>query len=263
VLIDAFFLLDLLLNFNMVYFSDPASAYVAVRWRIMNRHLRSWFVVDLLSFFPLSECLIAAIGSSGTSASNFETIQLVKSLRFFRLFKTLHAVNIPTALRVLEESFNINANALSLGMTILHVLLISNIVSCLWWGLSCALSSSAWYDDTAMVYKSLRLASFRDQYIASRHFSVITPTTTGYGDILPVNNEKSIVGIVIMVVGASVFGYLVANVAVLVTGSSHLEVLASRRINILKEFLAESKCNDQLSAGPQPLPTGEQGHPQH
>jgi CRP-like cAMP-binding protein len=247
-LIDVFFFLDLLLNFNMVYFSDPASAYVAVRWRIMKRYLRSWFFVDLLSFFPLSECLIAVMGSDGTSDSNLDTIQLVKSFRLFRLLKLFHSVNISKTLSVLEESFNINANALSLGTTILQVLLISHMVSCLWWGLSSALSSSTWYDDTAMVYNSLRLASFRDQYIASLYFSVTTLTTTGYGDILPVNNEERIVAIFVMVVGASVFGYVVANVAVLVTGSSLLEVLASRRVNILKEFLTESKCNSHLSA---------------
>jgi CRP-like cAMP-binding protein len=247
-LIDVFFFLDLLLNFNMVYFSDPASAYVAVRWRIMKRYLRSWFFVDLLSFFPLSECLIAVMGSGGTSASNLDTIQLVKSFRLVRLLKLFHSVNISKTLSVLEESFNINANALSLGTTILQVLLISHMVSCLWWGLSSTLSSSTWYDDTAMVYNSLRLASFRDQYIASLYFSVTTLTTTGYGDILPVNNEERIVAIFIMVVGASMFGYVVANVAVLVTGSSLLEVLASRRVNILKEFLTESKCNSHLSA---------------
>lgn len=246
-LIDVFFFLDLLLNFNMVYFSDPDSAYVAVRWRIMKRYLRSWFLVDLLSFFPLTE-LPAAMGSDGAVVSDLDTFQLLKSLRLFRLLKLVQTVNISKTLSMLEENFSINANVLSLATTILQVLLISHMVSCLWWGLSSALSSSTWYDDTAMVYDTLRLSPFRDQYIASLYFSVTTLTTTGYGDILPVNNQERLLTIFIMVVGASVFGYVVANVAVLVTGSSLLEVLASRRVNILKEFLLESKCNAHLSA---------------
>lgn len=248
-LIDVFFFFDWVLNCNMVYFSDPDSAYVAVRWRIMKRYLTSWFLVDLLSFFPLSLCLTAVLSSQGASSSNLTTIQLLKSLRLVRLLKLFQTVNIPKTLSVLEESLNINANALSLATTILQVLLISHMVCCLWWGLCTAISTSTWYDDTAMVYDTLRLSPFSDQYIASLYFSITTLTTTGYGDIIPVNSEERIVAIFIMVIGASVFGYVVANVAVLVTGSSLLEVLASRRVNILKEFLLESKCNSNLTAG--------------
>ena len=43
-----------------------------------------------------------------------------------------------------------------------------------------------------------------------------TLTTTGYGDIVPTNDSERVLNVFIMVVGATVFGYVVANVSTLV-----------------------------------------------
>ena len=247
-LIDSLFFMDIVFNFNLVYFSDADAAFVAVRWRIMQHYLRSWFLVDFLSFFPFSEFITAIIGSDDISPSNLTTIQLVKAVRLIRLLKIFQAVDMSKVLRRLEDNFNVNPNILSLMLTILQVLFISHMMCCMWWGLCTVLSEYAWYDDESMVYDVLRYASFQDQYIASLYWTITTLSTTGYGDIVPSNDKERILCIFIMVVGASVFGYVIANVAALVTGSSLMEVLATQRVNIVKEFLKDCKCNSHLTS---------------
>ena len=75
-------------------------------------------------------------------------------------------------------------------MTVVKVIFFSHMISCMWWGLSTTISSQGWLDNTLMVYDSLRNAPFQQQYIASLYWTVTTLTTTGYGDITPVNNAE-------------------------------------------------------------------------
>ena len=105
---------------------------------------------------------------------------------------------------------------ISFMMTVIKVIFFSHMICCMWWGLSTTISTRAWLDDPLMVYDSLRYAPFQQQYIASLYWTVTTLTTTGYGDITPENNAEYVLNICIMVMGATVFGYVVANVSTLV-----------------------------------------------
>ena len=49
------------------------------------------------------------------------------------------------------------------------------------------------YDDLAYVYHGLRNAAFQDQYVASLYFMFTTLSTTGYGDMVPVDDYERIV----------------------------------------------------------------------
>ena len=42
--------------------------------------------------------------------------------------------------------------------------------------------------------------------MASLYWTVTTLTTTGYGDIVPINDAERVLNVFIMVVGATVFG---------------------------------------------------------
>ena len=50
-----------------------------------------------------------------------------------------------------------------------------------------------------------------------------------------------------MVIGASVFGYVVANVSNLIGNSNFIEKKAVRKISLIKEFLKLSKCSKRIS----------------
>ena len=50
-----------------------------------------------------------------------------------------------------------------------------------------------------------------------------------------------------MVIGASVFGYVVANVSNLIGNSNFIEKKTIRKISLIKEFLNSSKCSKIIS----------------
>ena len=119
-------------------------------------------------------------------------------------------------------------------MTVIKVIFFSHMISCMWWGLSTTISTRAWLDDPLMVYDPLRYAPFQQQYIASLYWTVTTLTTTGYGDITPENNAEYVLNICIMVMGATVFGYVVANVSTLVQVHSSFSYIIHVPIHTLK-----------------------------
>jgi flagellar motor component MotA len=56
------------------------------------------------------------------------------------------------------------------------------------------------------------------------YWSIISITTMGYGDILPVTNEERLFVIFVAVVGAVVFSYTMGTLTQLVTSSSNAEM---------------------------------------
>ncbi len=59
-------------------------------------------------------------------------------------------------------------------------------------------------------------STFQDQYVAALYNTITTLSTMGYGDMVPVNTSERIVNIFVLVFGATMFSYVVANISDLV-----------------------------------------------
>ena len=237
--IDVFFLLDILLNFNTAYFSEQDDAFIAIRKRIVFTYLRSWFVVDAISCIPF-DTLLGFILS--TSSTNLQTLQLIRIARLLRLIKILKFINFVKLFYRLEDIFDISPAFLSLCVTLTQVIFIAHLICCMWWCLCTNISRLTWYDDIQLVYSPMRDATFQDQYVASLYWTITTLTTVGYGDIVPVNNQERLLTIFVMVIGATVFGFVVANVGTIVRDFNQLEAKSTDRLAQMVEFMKERNC---------------------
>ena len=83
--------------------------------------------------------------------------------------------------------------------------------------------------------------------MASLYWTITTLTTTGYGDIIPIDNKERIMNIAIMLVGATVFGYVVANISTIVQEFNAKNAAANERIGMLKEYLSQNACPKSVS----------------
>jgi len=62
-------------------------------------------------------------------------------------------------------------------------------------------------------------------------------TTVGYGDILAKSNEEKVTATIIMLLGATVFGYVLATVAALVGSVNASDAKSTERMSMIKEYL--------------------------
>ena len=105
-----------------------------------------------------------------------------------------------------------------------RVVFISHLVGCLWWGLTYGeMDGPHWFNNLLNTPEQLEWAAFQDQYVVSLYWTIQTLTTTGYGDFVPTNDNERILCLVILVLGATVFSYVVAHISELVQSFNHSE----------------------------------------
>ena len=201
--IDGIFFIDVLLNFNIAFFWDEKAAFIANRRAIAINYVSSkWFYLDLVSCIPFD----AFLSSQSTSAQLFKIGRLVKLLKVARLVSTF------SLRKQLEKVLTLSTYWIDSLIMLLKVGIFCHITTCIWWGVTVSISDGqdklAWLDMSGMVYDPLRFAPFNQQYVGALYFIVTTLTTTGYGDIVPVSNNERVITIVLMVVGATLFGYV-------------------------------------------------------
>ena len=79
------FALDIIINFNLAYYSPSRQAYCVNRCSIATRYLRTWFLLDFIATFPLE---LLSTGGSSTRFARLGRLQRVTRIaRLARLMK--------------------------------------------------------------------------------------------------------------------------------------------------------------------------------
>ena len=78
------------------------------------------------------------------------------------------------------------------------------------------------------------------------YWAITTLTATGYGDIVPVNTSERIIATITFVIGASLFGYVTANVTEVVSSFGRAEQVANFSMARINEYLVKFNINRSL-----------------
>ena len=237
--VDIFFLLDMVASARTCYYDEDIDAYMTIPKRIFVHYLQTWFIIDFFSVVPLD----LMFGSSGGSmGAIFRSFKLIKVIRLLRLLKLARLAKLRKYLTRLEDSLGINPATFELLKMILEVMFIGHLTACLYWYLSVIMTKHAWFD-----LLDLRDAALGEQYITTIYWTFTTLATVGYGDITPINTSERIITVVVMILGATVFGYIVANVSTLMGSLDVTSTRMNERIGEVTEYLNEKSAPAQLS----------------
>ena len=238
-MIDFLFLLDIFVSSRTVY-SDPEKRAFVVDHKLIRRHyLKTWFTIDILSTIPIDKiaALIAQLSaSSEDTADSLRLVKLIRGLRLIRLLKLARVLKLGKIQDSVEEIFD-SPNTFKLAKLGLMLVVYAHFIGCIWFNASGGRgadmewkANSTWWG--AMGLHDEEKYGVWDLYVASLYWAFTTMTTVGYGDILPVTRDERITAILVMIIGATLFGYVIGNVAA--TTMSH-DIAKARKEDRLLE----------------------------
>jgi hypothetical protein len=223
-LIDLFFLFDIFLNFR-TSFSAKGVEVVAGK-EIKQRYLRTRFSLDVLANFPFD--LLVLLLAPDWVIGQLSLVLVLRLLRLFRLFR-LFAI-----LRRWESYHWIHTGYLRILRFISVILLFIHWVACAWFlsGYLARFPADSW-----VVRLGLEEATVSEQYIRSLYWSITTMTTVGYGDISPARTSEYIIAMIVMLLGASMYAYIIGNVASLFSNLDAARAQYRNRVEGVTQYL--------------------------
>ena len=243
---DAFFLSDIILSGRTAYYDGAEDAYMVEPLKIYNHYMKTWFLVDFFSGVPFDSIVSASVLNS---ESNLNSLRLIKVVRLIRLLKLARLFKLSKYLYKLEDSLDIPPSLFELLVLCLRVLMLGHFLACLWWGTTSAMSTDPWFEQTDFqpVGSTFTTCGTGEKYVASLYWTFTTLATVGYGDYIASNTGERLLNIFIMLIGATTFGYIVANVSSTFGSLNQTQVLKREKMSNITSILAEKGISDNLS----------------
>ena len=246
-LVDAAFGVDMYIQFHLGFQAGPRQGNKVVmdRRAIRNRYLSFWFWIDALSVMPLwiigfvvsepeddelsstgagaladNETLLDVVGADSSGKSATQMLQIMRMIRLLRLIKVTRILKASKIFRRLEMNMEVSYGVL--GMVKLLTVLFSwgHIQACLW-GLLPQISGDPVTWVVALrrahadceVYPDTCEESLTpwDIYIAAFYWSIMTLTSVGYGEMLPLTTPERAFCSALMLISAMMWTYVMGQ----------------------------------------------------
>ena len=235
-LVDISFCCDMWIQFHLGFQAGPrkGSKWIMDRSAIRCRYLSFWFWIDVLSIMPLWIISFAAPpnddaeadGASGdadgssSGKSPAAMLQIMRLIRLLRLIKVTRILKASKIFRRLEMTMEFSYGALGLAKLLMTLFSWGHIQACLW-GLLPQLAGEDYNwivalrrehadCDTHPTTCETPLGPW-DVYSAAFYWSVMTLTSVGYGQMLPVNTGERIFCSFLMLFSSMMWCYVMGQ----------------------------------------------------
>jgi voltage-gated potassium channel len=211
IVITLLFAFDIFLNFNTAV--KKGVKFVTDKQEISKIYKGKQLVLDILATAPLF--LIYSI-LAGVTAQSIQVLRLLELNRLLKLHRLNHLLDI------WRKKFQINPGTLRLLNFILILSLVSHWIACVWIMMGGVKTDSK---DYAEIY-SLAI-----------YWTVTTIATVGYGDIVPQNFNQRMFAIMVMIVGAGSYGFVVGNISSLLASVDVVKAGYRKKLEEVSAFL--------------------------
>lgn len=271
-LVDLSFILDIVVNFHLSYYDPNVGAsgtYITNLGKIKMRYLKGWFALDFLSVVPFDVLSIMLDLYAGASADtdSVARLRVVRLVRLLRLVKLLRIVRTGRVMQRIEEEMEIDYNMLTLIKFVVMVLSLAHWLACAWhmvavvgghhpnwvtnyfsnWMelppcgdinldyLEAGMDDCTFENDCCFAWDK-DLGPFT-KYAAALYWALVTITTIGYGDVVPANTGERIFLLFTMLLGTSVFAYVVGSVCGIVAAMDRQANAFHEKMDLLSDFM--------------------------
>lgn len=225
-LIDFSFLVDMVLQFFLVFYDDERMSWVYNHKIIAKEYLKFWFWVDLVSIVPF-DIFSLVIEGGGIFLVYLRVLRCFRLLRLFKLMKLLQSRQYSI---VLGMSYTVK----EMLKFLLIILMMAHLSACAW-----GLTGMLTYDDKdGWIWGyGIQDSDPIEMYVAAFYWAIMTLGTMGYGDIVAANTTEMVVAIFVMLAGGAVYAYVTGCVFELVTAMNQDAVEYRAMVDQLNSYL--------------------------
>jgi len=246
-IVDAAFVCDMVIIFNMAYQEAPhkGGSWVRSRPLIALNYFQGWLIIDFVSvlpFYGIAWIMCGGDCDEDGGGNALASVRVVKLLRMIKLARMLKASRILK--RQIEDVImgKLEATYAVLKMFQLFLVLVmwSHWQACLW-----GLGSSFMQGDTWITaYEAAEGCPEEgcdgfEVYAAALYWSMMTVTSVGYGEMLPVNTAERVICSVLMLVSGCVWTYVLGTSAGIASTLDPNGVLYQNTMDQLNYFMRE------------------------
>ena len=230
--IDLSFCVDMVIIFNTAFYDDEFHI-VDDRCRIINSYLKSWFLIDFLSVFPLDQILMS-----------FENVNdLARLARLGRMYKLIKMLKLLRVLKIVKDRSKILKylnDFLKIGLGFERIFFFMIIYLILLHVMTCVFVIAGQMRD--IIDETKELPSWMDDYsdtgnegiyLNAMYFAMTTVTTVGYGDLGGVNTLEYGISILCVIFGAISFSFAQSALATLMSNYDQANAQLQEKINVL------------------------------
>uniref|UniRef100_A0A803MJU7 Potassium channel n=1 Tax=Chenopodium quinoa TaxID=63459 RepID=A0A803MJU7_CHEQI len=201
-IVNGFFAIDIILTFFVAYQDPQTFNLVDDHKMIAWRYVKTWFVLDFVSTVP-SEVVEKILPDSVQAYGLFNMLRLWRLRRVSKMFSKL------------EKDKNVNYFWIRCLKLVSVTLFAVHCAACFYYYIA------AHYPDPKKTWIGLEMENFHNadlwlRYVTSTYWSITTLTTTGYGDLHPVNTWEMVFDIFYMLFNLGLTAYLIGNMTNLV-----------------------------------------------
>ncbi len=202
--------------------------------RIKERYRRRRLPIILVGAIPFDLVLLAFDGMPWG----------VSLVLWFRLLRLVRVEVVFGTIKRLERNARSNSAALRIINLVVVAAVVLHLLACAWYLMAFATGFPA---DSWAVGESLASETTGGSYLRSLYWVVTTATTVGFGDIAPGNTEEYIFGLGVMLIGASLFAYVIATGASLVSSLNLSKVAFWNRVDTVESYLRSRRVETSVS----------------
>lgn len=235
---DFFFLIDIIINFNLGYISK--GVLVLNRKRIFFNYVKFWFWLDFISSFPFQIFIDFENYSSFRVITTEDSIGIHEFVSLLRIIKIVKLFKLKSRIYDMRINFIYRFLIIILGNRIylltiefikifIFIIIFIHWISCIWYYFQ---YKDSQYMDSSPI----------ENYINSFYFIFITVLTIGYGDISPSTSSERIFISIIQIISGLIFSMIIANIGSLM---NRLELTNTKTYleDVIDKFLVENSIS--------------------